>query len=89
MLLVYKIRQEGKPKYFLDKFKKKTGYKTRFAEDGGIKKEKILQYSDSKNSFVPSSIEIWNNLPCDLRASEKLEVFKKNLKKWIRNNIKI
>ena len=89
VLLVYKIRQEGKPKYFLDKFKKKPNYKTRFADEGGIKKEKIFQYSDTQNSFVPSSIEIWNNLPCDLRNSEKLEVFKKNLKKWIRSNIEI
>ena len=85
VLLVFKIRQEGKPKYFVGKFTNNSNYKTRFLDAGGIKKEKILQLSVSKQSFVPSSIDVWNNLPLHLREAENVKSFKKLLKPWIKN----
>ena len=45
VLLVFKIRQEGKPKYFVEKFTSNSHYKTRFLDDGGIKKENSSIFS--------------------------------------------
>jgi hypothetical protein len=61
VLLVYKIRMEKNPKYFVDKFSSSPNptYQTRFIDDGGIKKSRIYKKEDPISSFVPSSIETW------------------------------
>ena len=48
-------------------------YKTRFVEDAGVKKQRILRNEDSRSSFVPSSIDIWNKLPVDIRKAENVK----------------
>ena len=91
VLLMYNIRKEGKPKYFVEKFRGNNdqNYKTRFVEDAGVKKQRILRNEDSRSSFVPSSIDIWNKLPVDIRKSENVKAFKAKLKPWIKENIEI
>ena len=42
---------------------------------------------DSKSSFVPSSIIIWNKLPLELRKSENVKAFKAKLIQWIIDKI--
>ena len=65
VFLVYKIRMEGNPKYFVDKFSSSPNptYQTRFIDDGGIKKSRIYKKDDPISSFVPNSIETWNEPP--------------------------
>ena len=91
MLLMYSIRKEGKPKYFVEKFcgDNDHKYKTRFVEDAGVKKQRILKNEDSRSSFVPNSIDIWNKLPVEIRKTENVKAFKAKLKPWIKENIKI
>jgi hypothetical protein len=91
VLLLFKIKQEGKPRYFEGKFTSNSNplYRTRFQDDGGIRKERIYQHDESKSSFVPSSIDIWNNLPVHLRKSENVKVFKTKLKSWVKTSVEI
>ena len=87
LLLVYKIRTEGKPVYFVDKFSSLFYYRTRLSSTGGIRKEKKLTHSETQNSFVPASIKLWNELPPDVRQAESLLKFKTKLKTWVLQNI--
>ena len=91
VLLLFKIKQEGKPRYFEGKFTSNSNplYRTRFQDDGGIRKERIYKHDESKSSFVPSSIDIWNNLPVHLRKSENVKVFKTKLKSWVKTSVEI
>ena len=91
VLLVFKIRLEGNPKYFVEKFSSSQNpiYQTRFVDDGGIKKSRNYKKDDPISSFVPSSIETWNNLPLDIRKSENVMQFKTKLKIWIKRNVEI
>ena len=57
--------------------------------NGGIKKQRINKKDDPISSFVPSSIETWNQLPTDIRNSENLLHFKTKLKVWIKRNVDI
>ena len=91
VLLVYKIRQEGKPRYFVDKFRSNPNpvHQTRFNENGYVKKHRIPKHEDYRNSFVPCSIDIWNRLPVQVRHAKSAESFKAKLKPWIKTNIDI
>ena len=91
VLLVFKIRLEGHPKYFVEKFSSNSNqtYETRFIDDGGIKKQRIYKKDDPISSFVPSSIETWNQLPQDIRNSENVLHFKTKLKVWIKRKVDI
>ena len=65
IMLVFKIRRDGRPCYFKEKFSNETnpGYKTRFQVQEKIKKSRIYKYEEAKKSFVPNSIDLWNRLP--------------------------
>ena len=91
VLLMYKIRKESKPQYFAEKFRSDNDsqYKTRFIENTGVKKVRILKNEDSRSSFVPSSIDIWNKLPVEVRKTENVKAFKVNLMTWIKENVEI
>ena len=91
VLLLYKVNYDIKPKNFMEKFSSNQNpfYKTRFQDDGHIKNSRIYRRDESKTSFVPDSIAVWNRLPALIRKSKNPEVFKTNLKPWIANNIEI
>ena len=90
-ILLYKVNYDRKPKYFVEKLSSNQNsfYKTRFQDDGRIKNPRIYRRDESKTSFVPDSIAVWNRLPAFIRKSKNPEVFKTNLKPWIANNIEI
>ena len=75
LLLVFKIRSDGKPVYFVEKFKSLFNYRTRLASSGGIQEQKVVNHSETKNSFVQDSIRLWNNLPPRIRQAESLPSF--------------
>ena len=91
ILLLFKINYDGKPKYLAQKFSINSNpyYHTCFQDGGYIKKPRIYKKEDSKSSFVPDAIALWNRLPAIVRKSENPEVFKSKLKPWILSNIKI
>ena len=91
VLLVFKIRKDGRPSYFKDRFISETNpeHRTRFQEKGNIKKSRIYKHKEAKSSFVPSSIELWNKLPQQLKNIQKVETFKTKLKDWVHENVEI
>ena len=89
VLLLFNIKTKGKPKYFVDKFASDKSMKTRFQNDGRIKKQIIYRKTKSRTSFVPDSIDVWNCLPAEMRKIDDSRLFKPRLRTWIRSNIKI
>ena len=89
LVLVYKFRQDRRPRYFCDKFNQEFSRETRLAGEGGIRKTTTLKRTLTQNSFIPRSIDIWNKLPQDTRQAKNLNIFKKRLKQWIIKNVPI
>ena len=91
VVLLFKIKYDGKPKYLNEKFSTNPNpsYNTRFQDDGQIRKSRIYKKEESKSSFVPDSISVWNRLPTKIRKSENPKIFKTKLKPWIVSNIKM
>ena len=59
------------------------------ADAHGIRQLGRLKSELNRQSFVPRSIELWNNLPHNIRLTMKLDHFKVKLKEWIKSNIEI
>ena len=89
LVLVFKIRDVNKPKYFCDKLKSEFCRETRLATGGGIRKNQKIKHKTTQQSFIPRTVDIWNKLPQDLRLTPTLPKFKKKLKLWIIRNIPI
>ena len=87
LLLVFKIRSDGKPVYFVEKFNSLFSYRTRLASSGGLQEQKVLNHLETKKSFVHDSKRLWNNLPPRIRQAESLPSFKSNLRSWVLQNI--
>ena len=89
LLLLYKIRSDGKPVYLKERLCQKFSYETRFAATGAINEGNILKSELHLNSFVPRASRSWNRLPCSLRQVPKITTFKTKLKSWIKDNIPV
>ena len=89
VLLAFKMMKEGKPDYFVDKFKTDFPYKTRFAAGHGVRKIETATSDPRKKGFVNRTIEVWNKLPLDLKKEISLKKFKFKLKKHIKENFPI
>ena len=88
MLLVFKIKTEAKPIYLHEKLCKPFIVDTRFASNNGIKNTERIESELRKESFVPRSTAQWNNLPAKLKKMTDMKEFKKELKTWIKQNVK-
>ena len=90
LLLVYKIKSEGKPAYLFTKLSQPFTSSTRFSA-GNISENKIKETRNDnelhKSSFIPRTISSWNSIPSNVRLSPDLKTFKVRVKVWIRNNI--
>ena len=89
LVLVFKIRADGKPCYLHEKLTKTFNYRTRLASTNAIKNEEKIGSDIRKDSFVPRSSNHWNLLPENLRNIKNLKRFKQELKTWIKKNVEI
>ena len=103
LLLIFKIRSEGKPVYLNQKlsraFSRNTRLGTTFdgtsfdnleeAATNKIRQTGKLKSDLHKRSFVPRSSERWNQLPPLLRNCQNINTFKFKLKSWIKTNTPI
>ena len=89
MLQMFKIRQDRKPVYLFDKISKEFQHKTRLATGGGIKEEEKTNSDERKKSFIPQAISSWNSLPVSLRCLTSVKILKKEMKTYVKNNVKI
>ena len=79
VLLVYRVRQAQEPEY-LARALRRDNYR------GSILVENS-RLGLFKKSFIPRGATLWNSLPNELRGIPKLGSFKKELRKWIMQNI--
>ena len=89
MVMVFKIKQEGKPRYLHEKVSKSFNYETRLAKTNAIRKTEKIGSDYRKLSFIPRSTNQWNNLPAKLRNLTELKVFKLELRSWIKKNVSL
>ena len=79
LITVYRIRLSRTPEYLASLLNREN-------HNGHIvmKNPKLELYRDS---FIFRGAILWNKLPRILKTSCKLGIFKKNLRKWIRENV--
>ena len=89
MVLVFKIKQEGKPRYLHEKLSTSFNYETRLAKTNAIRKLEKIGSDYRKQSFIPRSTDQWNKLPAKTRNQSELKVFKTELRSWIKKNVSL
>ena len=80
VLLVYRVRQSQEPEYMARTLSRDT-YRGNIV----VVNSKLGLF---KKSFIPRGSTLWNSLPKDLIRIPELGTFKKELRKWIMDNIK-
>ena len=87
LVLVHKVRQEGKPCYLADKLSTSFNYRSRLASTNGIRKNEKIDSDMRKDSYLPRTSNEWNNLPAHLRNQTELKKFKTEPRSWIITNV--
>ena len=62
LILVFKVKMQGKPEYFKEHFSAEFAYPTRLATGGGVRRGVGSKHEVTLASFVPRSSIAWNNL---------------------------
>ena len=91
ILTVYKTLASNYPVYLRNKFTTDFPRNTRQASQAFLRpaENKSASLTLTTGSFRWRGIQSFNKLPFDLRTEIRLEKFKKEVKKWISNNIEI
>ena len=89
LILVFKIKLQGKPVYFREDFSSNFPYRTRLATGMGIRRGDRSRHDVTLSSFVPRSSASWNLLPVVIRNLRTEKQFKTSLKVWIQENVPI
>ena len=89
VLQTYKTKTSKRPGYLYEKFSKEFGANTRLAKRNLIRIDKIITSDLGLKNFTHLAAEQWNGLPQEIRSISKQEIFKKEVKNWIRNNVPI
>ena len=79
MMLVYRIRKSGEPEYLAEKLRNENFRGNVIAP--------ITRLTIVKNSFVFRGAHGWSSLPARLRSLDKIEAFKKGLRKYTMDKI--
>ena len=93
VLQVWRTRSQSKPKYMDMKFNREFNYRTRGVAAGTYAVDGYLQIPDTKKALAKKGMMVrgptlWNSMPRNLRVfTGSLFKFKKELKKWIKDNI--
>ena len=85
-LTVFRAVLTKEPLYLSDHLHTVHPYPTRLAAGGGLRVDGIHGGLASK-SFLVRAAKEFNTIPGDIRMSRTLPSFKKNLKKWTKDNI--
>ena len=85
ILQVYKVRKYGRPTYIYRKISEEFNQRTRLAVGNGIRETFKIKIIES----IPRAIRSLNALPTSLRQVDKPNKSKKELKLYVKNNVKI
>lgn len=90
-LLLFKILNNGKPKYLFSMISTELNYLTRADNTGKLRV--VADYTPNQGlnwkSFRWRSVRFWNQLPANIRTMNSLLKFKSHLKSWIVENVDI
>ena len=88
LLLLHRVQQERSPKHIFSKLSspKRT---TRVARKGTLLDKRWFKTATALKTFVPRSIEYWNNLPDNLRCIDDKKQFKILLTMHVKENIQL
>ena len=89
LVLVFKIRSEGKPEYFYEKFTNEFGHCTRLKSSSLIKLEGKIPSALGEQNFTYNAVLQWNSLPPNLRQFSNLKKFKIALRSWIKTKVPV
>ena len=89
MVTVFRIVTTGEPKYLADKMVLRTPEEGRIFPnrhaDTIVQENRTL--SATRSGFLQRGAKLWNCLPLELRLERKSEVFKAEVKRWVREQI--
>ena len=93
LLMVFKVIKSGKPSYLARKLEviREAGMAGRAVRgwDGPTVKVPNYYLDISRAGFIYRGAKLFNKLPRTLREEKRTEVFKKELKIWVRWNVSI
>ena len=91
VIQIYKTINNTYPKYIHSKLSSQFPYNTRLAQSDSVRmgSEFRPKLDLTEKSFMNRGTVNYNQLPPELRRTPELETFKKNLKDWIVENVKI
>ena len=89
VLLVYKVVQTKSPQYLASMFDTPYQFPTRQADSGMIRHLGAPGSELIRKSFRWRASEEYNQLPADVRNTNKLVDFKKGAKRWIMENVEV
>ena len=89
VILVHKTIQNKSPKYIYEKLATDFPYSTRLASSDSVRMGPNFQakLSLTEKSFMNRATVSYNQLPSVVRKLKSIEIFKKNLKMWVLENI--
>ena len=91
MVMLFKTKKDKAPVYIYDHIGDTPGRNTRQEADriaaNILKDDRDFKTGTARKTFIPRSIEDWNNLPVDMRTITNLQLFKKRLKTWVKENV--
>ena len=93
VIIIYKTLQTSYPKYIFNKLATEFPYNTRLAQSDAVRMGPDYNYKCrlglTERSFMTRATVCFNQLPASLRQTQKIEAFKKKLKAWVQENIRI
>ena len=86
LMLLFRIRQSGKPQFLNEKMDGVFKYNTRFAVEGNLPLVGSLRTSVGSNSFLYRTIKLWNSLPPEIKMCDSLKSFKIKVHLWTKHH---
>ena len=93
ILQIWRAKKNEAPKYIFNNINRKPNYRTRSVAAGVSEAEGYIhipctQKATTKKGIMMRGPTVWNTLPMELRTHQgSLQMFKKELKLWIKNNL--
>ena len=93
VILLFKVKRAEQPTciYGMTGSAKNERYGARSSQVGALRVigSRFPRHSLNENSFRWRSTRYWNQLPAQLRTMDEVNKFKKSLKSWVQDNVKI
>ena len=86
LVLIFKTRMNQRPVYLHNQVSTRFRVNTRLSANNGIRGTRHNQSELGRKSFLPRTINQWNNLPAEVRSAPSLGKFKMKLKSWVRQH---